>query len=83
MRLIGLAVVLALSLLAPLAAEAQQTGKVWRIGLLVPGLPPGCGSDTRPAVLLALREGLRELGYVEMQNYSSSRAAPCERTSRC
>ena len=35
MRLIGLAVVLTLSLiLAPLAAGAQQTGKVYRIGVL-------------------------------------------------
>jgi hypothetical protein len=35
MRLIGLAVILALSLaLAPLAGEAQQAGKVYRIGWL-------------------------------------------------
>jgi putative tryptophan/tyrosine transport system substrate-binding protein len=53
----------------PRAADAQHTGKVWRIGLLVPGVPPGCGTDLRPAVLLALRTGLRDLGYVEMQNY--------------
>jgi putative ABC transport system substrate-binding protein len=36
MRLIGLAVVLTLSLIAaPLAAEAQQAGKVYRIGVLI------------------------------------------------
>ena len=36
MRLIGLAVVVALSLtLAPLAVEAQQAGKVPRIGMLL------------------------------------------------
>jgi ABC-type uncharacterized transport system substrate-binding protein len=64
------ALILALGLLAaPRVAEAQHAGKVWRIGLLVPGLPPGCGSDSRPAVLLALRNGLLELGYVEMRNY--------------
>ena len=41
MRLIGLAVVLALSLiLAPLAAKAQQPGKVYRVGLLAPGAAP-------------------------------------------
>jgi putative ABC transport system substrate-binding protein len=57
------------ALTAPLAAGAQQARKVWRIGLLVPGLPPGCGSDSRPPVLLALQEGLRELGYIERQNY--------------
>jgi len=56
-------------IVAPLAAEAQQPGKVWRIGLLVPGLPPGCGSESPPPALLALREGLRELGHVEGQTY--------------
>jgi hypothetical protein len=55
-------------LAAPLVAAAQPA-KVWRIGLLVPGLPPGCGSDPRPPPVLALRNGLRELGYVEMSNY--------------
>jgi hypothetical protein len=54
---------------ARLAAAAQQPGKVWRIGLLVPGLPPGCGTDSRTPVLLALQDGLRELGYIERQNY--------------
>src|SRR5262249_4078860 len=40
MRRIGLAVVLAASLLTPLA-EAQQTpGKVRRVGVLSPGKPP-------------------------------------------
>jgi ABC-type uncharacterized transport system substrate-binding protein len=56
-------------LAAPLAAEAQQAGKVWRIGLLVPGLPPGCGRDAPPPALLALRDGFREHGYVESQDY--------------
>lgn len=60
---------LAGALALPRAAKAQLAGKVWRIGLLVPGLPPGCGSGSRPAVLLALQNGLRELGYVEMRNY--------------
>jgi putative tryptophan/tyrosine transport system substrate-binding protein len=55
------------ALAAPL--EAQQVGKIWRIGLLFPGLSAGCDSDSRPPVLLALREGLRELGHVEMQKY--------------
>jgi ABC-type uncharacterized transport system substrate-binding protein len=57
------------ALAAPLAAEVQQAGKVWRIGLLVPGEPPGCGIDSRPPPLLELRDGLRGLGYVETQNY--------------
>ena len=64
MRLIGFAVILAVSLvLAPLGAGAQQTGKVYRIGVL---------ETTSPALntanLDAFRQGLRELGYVEGQN---------------
>jgi putative ABC transport system substrate-binding protein len=50
-------------LAAPLAAEGQQTGKVYRIGML----------ETRSTVLNAanidaFRQGLRELGYTEGQN---------------
>ncbi len=51
------------ALSAPLAADAQPTGKVYRIGYL------GAGSATvsqRPVE--AFREGLRELGLVEDQN---------------
>jgi putative tryptophan/tyrosine transport system substrate-binding protein len=44
----------------PLAARAQQP-KVWRIGLLAPSPPT-------PTMLNALRDGLRERGYVEGQN---------------
>jgi hypothetical protein len=50
-------------LAAPLATEGQPAGKVWRIGLLIPGLPPGCGSDSPTPAVLALRGGLRELGF--------------------
>ena len=53
----------------PLAAGAQAAEKVWRIGLLVPGQPPGCGVDSRSPPGRALRDGLRVLGYVETQNY--------------
>jgi putative tryptophan/tyrosine transport system substrate-binding protein len=69
MRRIGLATVIALSLYSLLGAHAEPTGKLWRIGLLVPGLRPGCGSDARLAAFRALQGGLRELGYVERQNY--------------
>ena len=63
MRLIGLAVVLALSLtLAPLAAEAQQAAKVARIGWL--GDKPAGNPHLREAFL----QGLRDLGYVEGRN---------------
>jgi len=61
MRRIGLAVVLALSLaLAPLVGEAQQAGKMPRIGVLAGSL-----LSTNPARIKAFREGLGELGYVE------------------
>ena len=61
---------------APLAAEAQQAGKVYRIGFLGTTVPT-------PATLPlweAFQEGLREGGYVEGQNlfierrYSEGRA---------
>jgi ABC-type uncharacterized transport system substrate-binding protein len=52
-------------LAAPLAAEAQPVGKVYRIGVL---------ESTSPALnaanLAALQQELRELGYVERQNYA-------------
>jgi putative ABC transport system substrate-binding protein len=57
-------VTLTLSLLAaPLAADAQQAGKVPRIGFLSLTSP----SD-RPPLLDAFRQRLRELGWVEGQN---------------
>ena len=51
-------------LAAPLAAEAQQAGKVWRIGLLSYAASDSGGA----ARWKAFREQLRELGYVEGQN---------------
>jgi putative ABC transport system substrate-binding protein len=57
----GLGAVLA----APLAVEAQQAGKVWRIGVLG-GSPPTTPEAAR--LWEALLQGLRELGYVEGQN---------------
>ena len=44
-----------------LGARAQQAGKLHRIGILSPELPP-------PGFLEAFRQGLRELGYVEGQD---------------
>src|SRR6059058_1632548 len=50
-------------LAAPLAVDAQQPGKVARIGVL------SQGSSTSVAhILEAFRQGLRDLGYVEGQN---------------
>ena len=45
-------------------AEAQQAGKVYRIGFLASGPPPSGASPS----LEAFRQKLRELGYVEGQN---------------
>ena len=63
-RGVALVAVLAVSLLAaPLAADAQQAGKVPRIGFLSLTSP----SD-RPPLFDAFRQRLRELGWVEGQN---------------
>jgi len=50
-------------LAVPLAARAQQVGKVYRIGILetIPAAQNAANLD-------ALRKGLRELGYVEGRN---------------
>jgi putative tryptophan/tyrosine transport system substrate-binding protein len=47
---------------APVAAEAQQTGRVYRIGLFHVGL------DHVPPSLNGLRDGLKALGYEEGRN---------------
>jgi putative ABC transport system substrate-binding protein len=49
---------------APIAAEAQQAGRVYRLGILRATTPPHLGQGTEPT----LRNALRELGYVEGQN---------------
>jgi putative ABC transport system substrate-binding protein len=45
-------------------AEAQQSGKVYRIGYLSSGIP----SPAVDAALVAFRQRLRELGHIEGQN---------------
>ncbi len=60
----GFIVALALGILAaPLAAEAQQAGTVYRIGFLIPSrrTPETPWYD-------AFRRGMREAGYIEGQN---------------
>jgi len=52
-------------LAAPLAAEAQPTGKVYRIGYLAIASPTASGPS-----MDAFRQGLREFGWVEGQNVS-------------
>jgi putative ABC transport system substrate-binding protein len=49
---------------ATLDAEAQQAGKVWRVGLLLGGDPAQMALQLNDG----LRRGLRELGYVEGVN---------------
>ena len=53
----------AVLLSTPLAAEAQQPGKVYRIGVMQVSPP-----STSPHLLDALRQGLRDLGWVEGKN---------------
>ena len=52
-------------LLEPLAVRAQQSGKVFRIGLLLPVTEP---TTVVRIELVALRTGLRDLGWVEGKN---------------
>jgi putative ABC transport system substrate-binding protein len=49
-------------LAAPLAAEGQQVGKVWRIGVLLVGLSPTSKEAQH------FRQGLLDAGYSEGQN---------------
>jgi putative ABC transport system substrate-binding protein len=50
-------------LAAPLAAEAQEAGKLLRIGVLSPVAPSVAGP-----YIQVIRDGFRELGYVEGQH---------------
>jgi len=51
---------------APLAAEAQQVGKVYRIGWLGSSSP---ASATHMSVFQNFHQGLRDLGYVEGRDF--------------
>jgi putative ABC transport system substrate-binding protein len=59
MKAIVFTVLLALSFTVTLAVEAQQQGKVPRIGILTPA------SEASTPLWEAFRQGLRDLGYVE------------------
>src|SRR5262249_5019612 len=50
----------------PLAARAQQTGKVWRIGV-----PIVVSRETFSRVYAGFQQGMRELGYVEGKDFVS------------
>ena len=67
-RTVGLVASLALCILAaPLAGQAQQPAKVPRIGWLVYGSP---SPETSLVLDEGLRQGLRDLGYVEGKNFA-------------
>jgi len=51
-------------LAAPFAAEAQQAGKVWRIGYMSPAT-----SQASQLSVQRFLEGLRDLGYVEGRDF--------------
>ncbi len=83
LRPVALVVTFALGLLAgPLPAEAQQPGKVYRVGLLVFGR----GGPTTSSTYMGLRQGLCELGYIEGQNliieYRSAEGKPERRPEK-
>ncbi len=62
LRTIGLIGILVFGLLAgPLPAEAQQAGKMYRIGYLSRGAGPGASTE-------AFLQGLRDLGWIEGKN---------------
>jgi ABC-type uncharacterized transport system substrate-binding protein len=62
----------AVLLAAPLAAKADQVGKVYRVGMLFQGSPdsPGSSVTNRRRILV---DTLRELGYIEGQNLAIDR----------
>lgn len=63
----GVIVTLALAMMAPVPATAQQSGRVGHIGVLSNGFPPSSPQYLRPR-FDAFLQGLRELGYVEGEN---------------
>lgn len=74
-RTIRLATALALLLVGvPICSGAQQTGKVYRVGMLVPG-------STSPQIE-GFREGMRDLGYVEGQNVTVELRSAQDRLER-
>ncbi|MFQ5974685.1 MAG: ABC transporter substrate-binding protein, partial [Alphaproteobacteria bacterium] len=78
LRAFALLLTLALGLLAaPLVAEAQQAGKVYRIGWLGPTFP---GAAT--PLVEVFRQGLHDLGYVEGQNLAIEYRPPDRKYER-
>src|SRR5262245_12020401 len=63
---IGIAVALLVFLAVPLTGQGQQTGKVYRVGLLGSSAPDAPEASGR--AWEGFFQGLRDLGYVEGQN---------------
>src|SRR5437667_199342 len=66
MRVTALSLIVSLPLVllaAPLAVDAQQATRVYRIGVLLSGPVSALAASVQ-----AFRERLRELGYIEGQN---------------
>ena len=55
----------------PLAARAQQPGRIYRIGIL-----SAAPLRTAAGLVDSLRDGLRERGYVEGQNFTIDFRSP-------
>jgi ABC-type uncharacterized transport system substrate-binding protein len=64
-RLAAVAVLVLTFLTAPLGAEAQPAGKVYRIGFLHTGEPPSFGPPNPRTNFGAFRQALFELGYAD------------------
>jgi len=78
MRLVGLAVILTLGLiLAPLAVEAQEAGKVYRIGVLASSTE----ANFEPSVKV-FREALHAAGWIEGRNLTLDVRYPGDQYAR-
>jgi hypothetical protein len=77
MRLIGLVLVIILSV--PLAAEAQQAGKIAKVGTLG---PPITDDPEYRKLWEAFTGGLRDYGWIENQNVVFERRTPGEGPER-
>ena len=72
-----LALVLSLYMtIAAFAAEAQQPGRVWRIGVLIPA-----SADANPQYRDAFVQGLREHGLIDGKNIALEWRLPIVRTT--
>ena len=65
-------------LLAPLATAAQQTGKVYRIGVLFVN-----AREPMMSFIQALEDGFRERGYVQGRNFTIEYRFAEGRPKRC